>query len=570
MGADEVGTLNALKSHRRELIDPAITAHKGRIVKTTGDGMLVEFASAVDAVNCAMSIQETMATRNDTSSAPHIILRIGINVGDIIIDGDDIFGEGVNIAARVETECEPGDVYVSATAFEQVRSKTPFRFDDLGEKTLKNIERPVRIYVVKSKKLEADPPLASIRGPREPPIAIPDKPSIAVLPFQNMSGDPEQEYFADGVVDEITTALSRFKSLFVIARTSSFTYKDKNVDVKQIGRELGVRYVLNGSVRKSNGRVRITGQLIDTTDSLHIWADRFDGPVEDIFELQDRCAASVTNAIAPRLEDLEVQRARQKPTSHLGAYDHYLRGLADLYQWDYHANEKALNSFRRSIALDPQYASPYAAAVLCFVQRKANGWPAPLEEAAGEVLRFAEKAAELGKSDAECLAYSGAALAYFGDRVDRGSRLIARALEINPNFAPAWHYSGWTHIWDSQANTAIEHLHRCLRLNPRDPLVFNVQSALAHAHFYAGLYPEAMSSASAALAERPAFANALRILAASAACAGRSVEAATATELLRKVLPDLRVSNLRKLLGPYSVDAIARYEDALRVAGLPD
>jgi TolB-like protein/tetratricopeptide (TPR) repeat protein len=482
---------------------------------------------------------------------------------------------GVNVAARVEAECEPGGVYVSANAFEQMRSKTSFVFDDMGERSLKNIDRPVRVYSVR-----ASEPRVAVSGEQQVsiagfqqtriPLALPDKPSIAVLPFQNMSGDPEQEYFADGVVEEIITALSKFESLFVIARTSSFTYKGRNVDVKQIGRELGVRYILDGSVRKSGGRVRITGQLIDTTDSGHIWADRFDGPVEDIFELQDRCAASVTNVIAPRLEELEVQRARQKRTSHLGAYDHYLRGLADLYHWQHQANEKALNSFRHSIALDPQYASPYAGAVLCFVQRKANGWPTPMEEAVGEVFHFAERAAELGKSDAECLAYSGAALAYFGDRVDRGARLIARALEINPNFAPAWHYSAWIHIWSGQAVIAIEHLNRCLRLNPRDPLIFNVQSALAHAYFYAGLYQEAMSSASAALAERPSFANALRILAASAACAGRQHEAAAAMKLLRETLPDLRISNLKNLLGPYSLDDIARYEDALRIAGPTD
>src|SRR6476661_2272619 len=280
MAADEVGTLTALKAHRREVVDPAIAAHHGRIVKTTGDGMLVEFASAVDAVTCAMTVQGKMAARN-IYAAHKIALRIGINVGDIIIDGDDIFGGGVNVAARIENECEPGEVYLSGSAFEQVKGKTGFAFDDLGERSLKNIDRPVRIFGVR-------PPRSSApaKSPTEPEKALPlpDKPSIAVLPFTNMSGDPEQEYFADGMVDDVITALSHFKALFVIARNSSFTYKGRAVDVKQVGRELGVRYVLEGSVRKAANRVRITGQLVDTATGAHLWADRFDGGLGDVFD----------------------------------------------------------------------------------------------------------------------------------------------------------------------------------------------------------------------------------------------------------------------------------------------
>src|SRR5688572_24374450 len=285
MAADEVGTLDALKALRREVVDPAIAEHKGRIVKTTGDGMLVEFASAVDAVTCAMAVQAAMAAR-----AGNLSFRIGINVGDIIFDGDDIFGDGVNVAARVENECQPGGVCLSANAVEQVRNKTSFVFDDLGEKELKNIDRPIRIYGVGV--LNGTPPSIALSEPSKP-LPLPDKPSIAVLPFENMSGDPEQEYFADGMVEDIITALSRFKSLFVIARNSSFTYKGKAVDIKQVGRELGVRYVLEGSVRRAGGRVRITGQLIEAATNQHLWADRFDGPLDDIFDLQDRVASSV-------------------------------------------------------------------------------------------------------------------------------------------------------------------------------------------------------------------------------------------------------------------------------------
>jgi adenylate cyclase len=296
MGTNEVGTLAALKTIRREIVDPAIAEHKGRIVKTTGDGILVEFGSAVDAVTCAMGVQAKMA-ESAVDETSRITFRIGINIGDIIIDGDDIFGDGVNVAARVENECEPGGVYLSGSAFEQVRGKTEFAFEDLGERALKNIERPVRLYAVRPAKRSTRVPSSE---PKKLPL-LPDKPSIAVLPFQNMSGDPEQEYFADGMVEEIITALSRFKSLFVIARNSSFTYKGKAIDIKQVGRELGVRYVLEGSVRKLGGRVRITGQLIEAGTGGHLWADKFDGELKEIFELQDRITASVVSVIAPKI-----------------------------------------------------------------------------------------------------------------------------------------------------------------------------------------------------------------------------------------------------------------------------
>jgi adenylate cyclase len=327
--------------------------------------------------------------------------------------------------------------------------------------------------------------------------------------------------------------------------------------------------VLQGSVRKSSGRVRITGQLIDAASGAHIWADHFDAAMPDVFELQDRCAASVVNAIAPTLEEVEIQRARAK-TAHLGAYDHYLRGLPDLYRWERAANEAALRSFRDAIALDPGYASPYATATLCYVQRKANNWLHDLASEAAEALRLASQAAELGKNDAECLAYSGATIAYFEHQISRGAVLIARSLALNPNFAAGWHYSGWVHIWMAQPETAIQHLQTALRLNPRDPLVFNVQSALAHACFYADRYAEGIGWANAALAERPNFANALRILAATAASAGRTQDAAAAVSQLKHALPHLRVSGLRDLLGPYDPADVARYEDALRRAGVPD
>src|ERR1700720_2812175 len=328
MGADEEGTHERLKALRRELADPKIKEHRGRIVKTTGDGLLIEFASVVDAVRCAVEVQREMAERNaDVSPDRRIEFRMGINLGDIIKDGRDIYGDGVNVAARLEALAEPGGICVSRVVRDQVRDKLAFSFEDMGEQQVKNIARPVRVHRIVLGE-GAGPSEATAGGAVNPPLVLPDKPSIAVRPFENMSGDPEQEYFADGMVEEIITALSRFKSLFVIARNSTFTYKGKPVDIKQVGRELGVRYVLEGSVRKAGNRVRITGQLIEAATDRHVWADKFDGALEDIFDLQDQVTMSVVGLIAPKLEQAEMERAKQKPTERLDSYDFYLRGVA--------------------------------------------------------------------------------------------------------------------------------------------------------------------------------------------------------------------------------------------------
>ena len=325
MGIDEEGTLAALKTHRREIIDPLITQHQGRIVKTTGDGLLIEFGSIVDAVRFAVVMQQGIESSNaHVDESRRIRFRIGINVGDVIVEGDDIFGDGVNVAARLEALADPGRICVSATVREHVAEKLPIGFADLGEHVVKNIARPVHVYRIETR---LEPKNVSSGDPAPTQLVLPDKPSIAVLPFQNMSGDPEQDYFADGIVEDIITALSRMRWLFVIARNSSFTYKGRAVDVTQVGRDLGVRYVLEGSVRKAGNRVRITGQLIDTATGAHLWADRFDGGLDDIFDLQDQVTSSVV-AIAPRLEQAEIERAKHKPTESLDAYDYFLRGMA--------------------------------------------------------------------------------------------------------------------------------------------------------------------------------------------------------------------------------------------------
>jgi adenylate cyclase len=410
IGADEEGTLAQLKAFRKTLVDPTIAKHRGRIVKTTGDGMLVEFASAVDAARCAVEVQRGMADENaEISQAKRIEFRIGIHLGDVILDDDDIFGDGVNIAARLESIAVPGGISISRAVHDQVRDRINVCFDDKGEIALKNIARPVQVFAISGAKESK----TTVSPESKPALALPDKPSIAVLPFTNLSGDPEQDYFADGMVEDIITALSHFKALFVIARNSSFTYKGRAVDVKQVGRELGVRYVLEGSVRKAANRVRITGQLVDTATGAHLWAERFDGGLSDIFDLQDQVTESVVGAIAPAVEKAEIERAKRKPTESLDAYALYLRGLAKVYQFgNRQANDEAVRLFNSAIELDPDFAAAYGRAALCYVIAKNSGWFSDTANEIAEVQRLAQRAVELGKDDAIALAASGWALAF--------------------------------------------------------------------------------------------------------------------------------------------------------------
>jgi TolB-like protein/tetratricopeptide (TPR) repeat protein len=407
----------------------------------------------------------------------------------------------------------------------------------------------------------------------KPALPLPDKPSIAILPFINLSSDPEQEYFADGMVDDIITALSRFKALFVIARSSSFTYKGRAVDVKQVGRELGVRYVLEGSVRKGANRVRITGQLVDTSTGAHLWADRFDGGLGDIFDLQDQVTESVVGAIAPAVEKAEIERAKRKPTDSLDAYALYLRGLDRFYQGvaSRQANDEALRLFNRAIELDPDFASAYGRAAFCYVWAKGNGWISDTANEIAEVKRLAQRAVELGKDDAIALAAGGWALAYVVRDLEVGAALIDRALVLNSNSAGAWYYGGWVKILLGEPELAIERFARVMRLSPLDPLVTGMQAGTAHAHFFLGRYDEAASWAAMALQGNPDFKLGLRIDAASNAMAGRPELAHKAMARLRQLNPTLRVSTLKDVVGPYRhAEDLSRYEEGLRQAGLPE
>jgi TolB-like protein/class 3 adenylate cyclase len=569
MGADEVGTLSALKAHRREVVDPEIAAHKGRIVKTTGDGLLIEFASAVDAVTCAMSIQEKIAERNGASSGPHIVFRVGINVGDIIIDGDDIFGDGVNVAARVENECEPGGVCLAANAFEQVRGKTQFTFDDLGERALKNIDRPVRIYAARSRDARiAVAGVSTSSADANKPLPLPDKPSIAVLPFQNMSGDPEQEYFSDGMVEDIITALSRFKSLFVIARNSSFTYKGKSVDIKQVGRELGVRYVLEGSVRKASGKVRITGQLIEAATGAHLWADRFDGPLDDIFELQDKITSSVVAAIAPRLEQAEIERSERKPTESLDAVDLYYRARQSFRRWTRQGYEDALQLARQAISLDPNFAAAYGVALACFSQRKNQTWVKDDDIAEGN--QYALRAVEVGADDAYALSRAAHHFAYIAKDAGTGDVIVDQAIAVNPNLAEAWRIRGFVSAFLGRHETALQQFHHAMRLNPLDPEIHLMEQGLAASNFLLRRFEIALSWATKSLARQKNFAPALRIAMISYAMLGRIGEAQMIRARMREVDADMTISQIKKYLPFQRQEDIELYSEAYRTAGVPE
>jgi TolB-like protein/Tfp pilus assembly protein PilF len=561
MEQDESGTLAALKARRREVLQPVLAKHDGRVFKETGDGVLVEFGSAVDAVQCAVALQRAMTAADaQTPEDRRIAIRIGIHLGDVVMEGDDRYGDGVNIAARLEGLAEPGGIVVSSMTYESIRNKVDAAFEDLGLKSLKNIAEPVRVYRIAG--------TSRVAVSKARPAA--DKPAIAVLPFVNMSGDPEQEYFSDGMAEEIITALSRMRSLIVIARNSSFQYKGRSVDVKQVGRELGVRYVLEGSVRKSVGRLRITGQLIDAETGAHLWADRFDGEREDIFDLQDQVTARVVGAIAPRLEEAEIARVTRKPTASLDAYDYFLRGMAGLHQWSREGNEEALAHFYRAIDLDPNFATAHGLAARAYVQRNAGGWISDRAREVGEARRLARRAVELGHDDAVALCTAGFALADLVGEIEDGDAFIEKALSLNPNLAWAWLYSGWVKAGTGRPDLAVEHIARARRLSPHDPQDFSIQTAMAFAHFVAGRYEEGLASAQAAVRDRPGYQLANCVLAANAALAGQPIEARKAIDRVLKLTPDLRVADARFLQTIGRPEDLARWVEALRQAGLPE
>ena len=564
MGRNEERTLAALKTFRKSLIDPAIAEHRGRLVKTTGDGLLVEFASVVDAARCAIEMQHGVARQNaGVTPEDRIEFRIGVHVGDVIVDDSDIFGDGVNIAARLEGIAEPGGVCLSEDAYRQIRGKVDMAFDDMGPQSLKNIAEPIRVWRTKT----GNPVASAAPGA---PLALPDNPSIAVLPFQNMSGDAEQEYFADGMVEDIITGLSRSRSLFVIARNSTFTYKGKAVDIKQVGRELGVRYVLEGSVRKAGNKVRITGQLIEAATNTHLWADRFDGVLDDIFDLQDRVTTSVIGAILPQVERAEIERAQRKPTESLHAYDYYLRALAASYRYSREANLELLELTQRANAIDPDFALSYALAAASYAARKAFGWSTDLAAEVAEVRRLSAKAIELGNDNARVLMLAGFPLAYVAGDVERAASLVSQAIQLDPNLGAARLWMGWINVYLGDHDAAIEQLKTALRLNPLDPRRYSAMTAMAYAHFFAGRPDEGWKLADESVRQQPNYVAGQAALMITNVALGRMEEARQCCALVVKLDPARRMSN-EKTRAPFRrPQDIKKHVDACRAAGMPE
>jgi adenylate cyclase len=559
MGADEEGTYERLKARRDALVEPTITQHRGRIVKTTGDGVLVEFPSVVDAMRCAIELQRGMAERNaDTPPEQQIEFRVGINLGDVIVEGEDIFGDGVNIASRLEALADPGGICVSRVVRDQIRDKLDVALEDMGEQRFKNIARPVHAYRLSLGKTAS----------RKTPLPLPDKPSIAVLPFANMSGDPEQEYFADGMVEEIITALSRIRWLFVIARNSSFTYKGRAVDVKQVGRELGVRYVLEGSVRKGGDRVRITAQLIDATSGAHLWADRFEGLLEDVFELQDKVAISVAGVIEPTLRQSEIERARRKRPDSLDAYDLYLRALPYAFVAMPEDADKALALLGKAIELEPDYAAAHAIIAFCHEQRYLRGG---LQEATrNAALRHARQAIAAGGDDAAALATAGFVIAVAGQDYETALTAFDRSFALSSSSALALGYSSIVRAWNGDDAIAVEQANRALRLSPFDPWLYMPYIGLAYAHFAAGRFEETVAAASLATQSNPRFTVPQILHAAALGCLDRSEDAKTAVQRLLELQPGITVATAilsARYVNPKNIAALG---DALGRAGLPE
>jgi adenylate cyclase len=558
VGSDEAGTLAKLSTLRRELIEPVIAKHAGRLFKAMGDGFLVEFASAVQAVTAAQAIQQANA-------AGPLQLRIGIHVGDVVVQGDDLMGDGVNIAARIEGVAEAGGIAISREVHAQVRGKVGAAFHDKGEIALKNIEHPIQVFALAGAG-EAAP---------TPALTLPDKPSIAVLPFQNMSGDAEQEYFVDGLVEDITAALSRFKSLFVIARNSSFTYKGRSVDIKQVGIDLGVRYVLEGSVRKAGGRVRVAGQLIDSQSGTQLWADRFESALEDVFELQDRVTASVVGAIAPRVEEAEIERARIKPVGNLQAYDLLLQALVPMRTYRRPEVEQALRLLRRSTELDPAYARAFANLAACSWIFVAQGFGHRDDDRVADLVQVAKRALALNPLDSEVVTFSALLLALPGGDMDTGLALIEKAMALNPNYSEAFRIGAVLFSYIGRVDRAIELQERANRLSPLE-VGWTNNTGYVVAQFVVGAHQAVIDRTAEILRERPNAGVALRYRAASLALLGRVEEARNAVQRILEQTPGYTLAWVRRH-HEFDMNCAVKSSEArealyrgLRLAGLPE
>ena len=563
MGTDEVGTLKGL-TERREILDRLIAEHRGRIANTAGDSVLAEFGSAVDAVQCAVEAQTALAEAN--SGFPidrRICFRIGIHIGDVMVRAGDLFGDGVNIAARLQSIAKPGGVCISGATYDQVRKVLPITFADLGVQRVKNIQEPIRAYQV-SEPREAAP--ARVTEAESPPL-LPDKPSIAVLPFQNMSGDPEQEYFADGMVEEIITALSRFKWLFVIARNSSFTFKGKAVDVKEVGRRLGVRYVLEGSVRKAAGKVRITGQLIDAMTGAHIWGDRFERDLTDVFALQDEVTVAVVSAIQPKLLRTEIELASRRRSESLTGYDCFLRALQQFYRTSREGLAEALRLAHRALELDPRFGSVAALSAACHMINVLDGYANDPQQEGSEAVRLARLAVSVEEDNPDTLAIGAVVSAFMVGDYESAMEMGDRAVALNPNSFNAWGSRGHVYRLAGVPDEAVGSFERAIRLNPVDPFLHSTLVGLGLALVELGRFRDAIAAGKKALRLNPSYAVAYRCLAAAFAHLGLDAEAREAAARLLEADPAFTISAWIKR-GGQSNTKVTR--EGLRKAGLPE
>ncbi len=566
MGLDEVGTLRTLTAHR-EIMDRLIEEHGGRIANTAGDSVLAEFPSVVDAVQAAVEVQKKLEEANETLAEDRQVrFRIGVHVGDVMVKGGDLFGGGVNIAARLQAIAEPGGVCISGDAHQYVRRTLPLTFTDLGQQKVKNIEEGVRAYATRLRVTSA---LAC--QPTEPkPLPVPDKPSIAVLPFTNMSGDPEQDYFCDGLVEDIITSLSRFPSLFVTARSSSFTYKGRSVDVKQIGRELSVRYILGGSIRKAGNQVRVTGQLLDAVSGHHLWADHFDSDLsESIFALQDAITATVVGVIQPAIQQAEIDAAvRKRPTS-LSAYDLYLRALPGLHRMTREGLNEALELLYRALELDPKYSAAAALASSIRGYRRAAGIAPCTPEDIAEQLRLTKLAVDADPNDLDVLGHAARQLGYMGADFDSAMEMTDRATMLYPNSAFAWDQRGWVCMYCARPAEAVQSFHKAIRLSPRDPMQYDMLCGMAFALIQLGRYDEAAETARRSLRLNSNFSSTLRALVAALAHLERMQEAHDATAHLLRLEPAFRITEWDRR-SPWKYPAKEKMIAGLRKAGLPE
>lgn len=568
MGRDEERTLAELKLLRKTLVDTSIASHRGRIVKTIGDGLLVEFVSAVDATRCALEIQQAMVEHNvGVPQELRIEFRIGIHVGDIIIDENDIFGDGVNIAARLEGIAKPGGICISDDAHRQIRGKMDIIVDDMGVQTLKNIAEPMHTWHVRPAADVASPSQSAGKPSQAGAPALPNKPSIVVLPFDNMSAEAGQDYLADGIVEAITAALSCIRSFFVIARSSAYTYKGRATDVRAIGRELGVAYLLEGSVQKAGDRLRIIVQLIETEGGAHVWNSRYDGRLDEYFDLQDRITQQVAGALQPSIHMAEIERSRRKRPQDLGSYDYTIRAMPHVWVLEREESGKALELLETALAIDPEYPLALALAGWCHAQRSVYNWADDIADSKTKARSLAERAANLSGDDPLILTVL-AAVNTFVRNYGTARVLLDRALALDPNCAWAWSRLGWIENYSDRPQEALRHFERALRLSPMDPMNFNNYAGIGSAHEVAQDYDKAVEFYRRALQERPHATWIYRNLASALAGAGRVEEAKAAFAEMMRSYPGLTASRFKEAMvfSGATLDRMVRFLQGLGLA----